>query len=57
MGLQAKCESGKIRHFTKADAQAALLRLLAESPEHPQRKARLKIYRCWRLCGAWHLGH
>lgn len=55
--MQAKCTTGKRRYFSKADASAGLVALLAANLEHKARQAHLGIYQGHRCCGAWHIGH
>lgn len=47
---------GKVRHPTRAIAEAMRQRLLALTTETLRKRARLNVYRC-RWCNFWHVGH
>ena len=48
--------AGKVRHPTRAYADAAVSELRMTSPDRWPRTASLGAYQC-RVCAFWHVGH
>jgi hypothetical protein len=47
---------GKVRHPTRAHADAVVAEIRITSRDHPRRNDQLGIYQC-RWCHFWHFGH
>lgn len=55
-GLWTRQCRGKVRHPTRAHADAVVAEIRMTSTDRWQRNARLGVYRC-QICALFHVGH